>query len=205
MPPRTRRQREILEFIDDFVERKGYKPSYQLIARHLGIASKSAVAKHIAALERQGILQRRNDDGGFVLEMRPPAAIAEAVCEIDWLELPAADSFSEEFENTSLFVPKFMLGVLEPERVRAFRVPNDSMLDEHICEGDIALVEKRSFARDGACVVAGIGSRIVLKRYFRVGANIELRPANENYSPLRVSAEKVSIYGVMRALLRPLG
>ena len=204
MPPRTRRQREILEFIDDFIERKGYKPSYQLIARHLGIASKSAVAKHIAALERQGILQRRNDDGGFVLEMRPPNALAEAVCEIGWLELPAGKSFIEEFENSPLFIPRFLLGHLDAERVRAFRVPDDAMLEEHICEGDIALVEKRSFARDGSCVVAAIGDRILLNRYYRVGANIELRPANENYDTVKISAERLDIKAVFRGLIRPI-
>lgn len=204
MQPRTRRQREILEFINDYTERKGYKPSYQLIARHLGIASKSAVAKHVAALEKQGILQRRRENGAFALELNPPNFIADAVCEVEWLELPFSDDFSEEFESSPLFVPKFLLGFLEPDRVRAFRVPNEAMIEEHICEGDIALVEKRTFARDGACVVAGIGDRIVLKRFYRVGANIELRPANKDYEPLKVSAEKVSIYGVMRGLLRPL-
>lgn len=204
MQPRTRRQREILEFISDYTERKGYKPSYQLIARHLGIASKSAVAKHVAALEKQGILQRRHENGAFALEVNPPHLIAGAVCEVEWLELPPSDSFSEEFENSPLFVPKFLLGFLEAEKVRAFRVPNDAMIEEHICEGDIALVEKRSFARDGACVVAGVSDRIVLKRYYRVGANIELRPANKDLLTIKISADKVSIYGVMRGLLRPL-
>jgi repressor LexA len=204
MQPRTRRQREILDFISDYTERKGYKPSYQLIARHLGIASKSAVAKHVAALERQGILQRRNEEGGFTLEVCPPSFIAEAVCEIEWLELSRTNLFAEEYENSPLFVPKFLLGHLESERIRAFRVPDDAMLDEHICEGDIALVEKRTFARDGACVVAGIGDRIVMKRFYRVGANIELRPANANYENIKVSAERVEIKAVFRGLLRPI-
>jgi SOS regulatory protein LexA len=204
MQPRTRRQREILDFINDYTERKGYKPSYQLIARHLGIASKSAVAKHIAALEKQGILQRRTENGSFTLDMHPARSIADAVSEIEWLELPKTDAFCEEFENNPLFVPKFMLGFLDPSRIRAFRVTDDAMIDEHICEGDIALIEKRSFARDGACVVADVGGRILLQRYYRLGAFIELRPANKNFAPLRVSAEKVSVYGVMRGLLRPL-
>ncbi|HEX9963260.1 MAG TPA: hypothetical protein VGB00_20175, partial [Pyrinomonadaceae bacterium] len=150
MQPRTRRQREILDFITEFISERGHIPSYQQIARKFKIASKSAIAKHIAAMEKQGILQRRREDGSFGLALRAENLVNEAVCEIEWLELANAESFRENWEQEAIFVPKFLLGYYEPERIRAFRVPNDSMLDEHICEGDIALIEKRSFARDGA-------------------------------------------------------
>jgi repressor LexA len=203
MQPRTRRQREILDFITEFINERGHIPSYQQIARKFKIASKSAIAKHIAAMEKQGILQRRREDGSFGLELRAENLMTEAVCEIEWLEISDAESFSENWERESIFVPKFLLGYYEPERIRAFRVPNDAMLDEHICEGDIALIEKRSFARDGAIVVAEAENRVVLKRFYRTGANIELRPANQNYQPLRLSADKVSIQGVLHGLLRP--
>ena len=63
MQPRTRRQREILDFITEFINERGHIPSYQQIARKFKIASKSAIAKHIAAMEKQGILQRRREDG----------------------------------------------------------------------------------------------------------------------------------------------
>jgi repressor LexA len=203
MQPRTRRQREILDFITEFINERGHIPSYQQIARKFKIASKSAIAKHIAAMEKQGILQRRREDGSFGLELRAENLMTEAVCEIEWLKLANAESFSENWEQEAIFVPKFLLGYYEPERIRAFRVPNDSMLDEHICEGDIALIEKRSFARDGAIVVAEAENRVVLKRFFRSGANIELRPANQNYQTLRLAADKVSIQGVLHGLLRP--
>ena len=208
MQPRTRRHREILDFINDYTERKGYKPSYQLIARHLGIASKSAVAKHVEALEKLGILQRRREDGSFGLEIRPPSAVLQAVCEINWLEISqgaASDGgFREEWELNPVFVPRFLLGYLEPERVRLFRATNDAMLGDHICEGDIALIEKRAFARDGAIVVADIGSRVAFKRYYRAGASVELRPSNEKYETIRLSADKVEVLGLFRGLIRPL-
>lgn len=207
MQPRTRRQREILDFITEFIEERGHIPSYQQIARKFKIASKSAVAKHIAAMEKQGILQRRREDGSFGLALRSENLVNEAVCEVEWLEIEGADSgggFSENWEQEPLFVPKFLLGYYDQERIRAFRVPNDSMLDEHICEGDIALIEKRSFARDGAIVVAKAETRVVLKRFYRSGANVELRPANRNYETLRLAADKVSIHGVLHGLLRPL-
>jgi repressor LexA len=204
MQPRTRRQREILDFITEFIQERGHIPSYQQIARKFKIASKSAIAKHIAAMEKQGILQRRREDGSFGLELRAENLVNEAVCEIEWLEISDAETFSENWEQESIFVPKFLLGYYDSERIRAFRVPDDAMLDEHICEGDIALIEKRSFARDGAIVVAEAENRIVLKRFYRNGANIELRPANQNYQTIRLSADKVSIHGVLHGLLRPL-
>jgi repressor LexA len=92
-----------------------------------------------------------------------------------------------------------------PEKIRAFRVQNNSMVEDHICEGDVALIEERSFARDGDCVLSIIGNeQVALNRFFRDGAEIELRPANKDYAVLRLPADKVLVKGVFRALLRPL-
>jgi repressor LexA len=204
MQPRTRRQKEVFDYIKQFVEKHGYDPSYQLIARHLKVASKAGIAKHIEALEAQGLLVRRRENGSFALDLRPAVTIADAVCEIEWLEVPTRAEFAEEWESQPLFVPKFIIGYQEPERLRAFRVTNDSMFDQHICEGDVALIEKRSYARDGDIVVAVTNKRIVLKQFYREGANTELRPANDKYLTIKLPANKVEILGVYRGLIRPL-
>lgn len=201
MQPRTKRQREVLDYITTFIEEHGYEPSYQQIARRFRIASKSAIANHIAALERQGLILRHHENGSFNLQVRP----VRAACEIHWLEVPKNENVEDDWEQEPLFVSRFLLGLLPPERIRAFRVRNDSMLEDHICEGDVALIEERSFARDGDCVVAIIEKiQIVLKRFYRDGSEVELRPANKNHSVLRLPANKVLIKGVFRALLRPL-
>jgi len=102
-------------------------------------------------------------------------------------------------------VPTFLLGFNKPEKLCAFRVQNDSMLDEHICEGDIALIEKRAYARDGDIVVSIVNSdRIILKRIFRDGAHVELRPSNQKYETIKISADKIEIKGIYRGLIRPL-
>lgn len=205
MQPRTKRQREVFEYINSFIEERGYEPSYQQIARHFKIASKSAVAKHIAALEKQGLILRVRENGSFGLQIRPKDSLAEAVCQIEWLDVPTSEVFKDEWEENSLFIPRYLIGYLQPEKIFAFRVRNDSMIEDHICEGDVALIEKRTFARDGDCVVAVIEkNRVALKRFYRTGANIELRPANRDYGILRFPADKVLIKGVFRALLRPL-
>jgi repressor LexA len=205
MQPRTKRQREILDYLSHFIEEHGYEPSYQQIARRFRIASKSAIANHIAALERQGFILRYRENGSFNLQIRPQNSIADAVCAIGWLDVPPSGGNLEAWEQAPLFVSRFLLGLLQPEKIRAFRVRDDSMVDDHICEGDVALIEERSFARDGDCVVALIEKQqIALKRFYRDGAAIELRPANRDYSVLRLPADKILIKGVFRALLRPL-
>ncbi|MFL6227239.1 MAG: LexA family protein, partial [Pyrinomonadaceae bacterium] len=80
----------------------------------------------------------------------------------------------------------------------------DSMIDEHICDGDIALIENRVEARDGEIVVALIeGQRATLKRLYRFGREVELRPANSQLEPIRLSAQQVQVQGIFRGLLRP--
>ncbi len=205
MQPRTKRQKEILEYISGFIEERGYKPSYQQIAKHFRLASKAAVAKHITALEKQGLISRRRENGSFSLELFPKEAFSDLVCEIEWLELPATLRFLDDFSDETLLVPTFLLGYNKPEKLCAFRVPNDAMLDEHICEGDIALIEKREFARDGDIVLSIVNSdRVILKRLYRDGANVELRPSNEKYETIKVPADKIVIKGIYRGLIRPL-
>jgi repressor LexA len=80
------------------------------------------------------------------------------------------------------------------------------MIDEHICEGDIALIEKKPFVRDGDCVVAIVDNKdVVMKNYYRMGADIELRPANNCFQTITIAADQIEILGIFRGLLRPLG
>lgn len=205
MPTRTKRQKQVLEFITRYIETHGYEPSYQQIAWHLGVRSKAGIGKHIAALESQGLLTRRREDGSFSLEVHGTNSALDSVCKINWLELPDKTSFREDFESEPLFVPLFMLGIYEPEKIFAFRVPNDSMSNKNIVEGDIALIEKRTFVRDGDLIVAIVEKkRAVLKNYYRAGSNIELRPANERYETLRLAPTKIEIQGIFRGLIRPM-
>lgn len=204
MQPRTRRQKDVLDYITRFIENHGFEPSYQQIAMSLGVASKGGIAKHIGQLEKQNLITRRRENGIFKLELRLESSIADFVCEIEWLDVPKNKTLAEDWENEPLFVPKFLLNNQTPKSLRAFRVPNDAMLEEHICEGDIALIQEKSFARDGEIVVALTqNKRAVLKKFFRNGASVELRPANPHYDSIVLSADKVSVQGILRGILRP--
>jgi repressor LexA len=205
MQPRTQRQREILEYITRFIERHGYEPSYAQIARHFGVSSKATIAKHIAALERRGLISRRDGDGAFNLAVKVEEAPTDAICEVPLLGRIAAGAPLDAVEDSEpISIPRFLLGRVRPERVYALRVAGDSMIDEHICDGDIALIENRTEARDGEIVVALVeGVRATLKRLYRFGPEVELRPANAQHAPIRLHASKVSVQGIFRGLLRP--
>ncbi len=207
MQPRTHRQKEILDYITHFIERHGYEPSYAQIARHFQVSSKATIAKHIEALEKRGLISRRRANGSFALAVQVEEPNSDALCEVPLLGRIAAGAPIEVVGEGAdkVSVPRFLLGRTRPEHVYALRVEGDSMIDEHICDGDLALIENRTEARDGEIVVALVGgSAATLKRLHRLGHEIELRPANSNHAPIRVPADQVLVQGIFRGLLRPV-
>ena len=206
MPTRTRRQREVLDFIIRYIDGHGYEPSYQLIARELGVSSKAGIAKHIKALEEQGLLQRRRENGSFKLDIGRAESVAPSSFQIDWLDAGSNGTQPEDWQTAPFALPLFMLGELSPRSIRAFRIPDDAMSGKNICEGDVAIIETRSYLRDGDCAVVTIKRKeTILRQYYREGSRIEMRPANDEYEVLRVPGEHVKIHGVFRCLLRPCG
>jgi len=204
MLPRTQRQKDILDYITRFSERNRYEPSYAQIARHFGVKSRATIAKHIAALERRGLLTRTHEDGSFALSVKVDDP--DALCQVKLLGRIAAGAPLDVVESAEMLsVPRFLLGRVKPDRVYALRVKGDSMIDEHICDGDIALIENRTEARDGEIVVALLveENQATLKKLYRRGANVELHPANSQLQPLTLPANQVSVQGIFRGLLRP--
>ena len=205
MLPRTQRQKEVLDYITQFLAKHGHQPSYAQIARHFGISSKATIAKHINALEKRGLIQRRHDDDrGFEIGVQSDEVSADAVCAVKLVGRIAAGAPIDAVQDIeTICVPRFLLGKVRPERIYALRVKGDSMIDEHICDGDIALIENRNDARNGEIVVALIDrSRATLKRLFRFGDEVELRPSNAAVQTIKVHASRVEIQGVFRGLMR---
>jgi len=205
MLPRTQRQKEVLDYITRFLAKHGHEPSYAQIARHFGVSSKATIAKHISALEKRGLIKREHESGHFTLAIRIEEAPADSVCEVPLVGRIAAGVPIDAIEDVEMIcVPRFLLGRVRPDRIYALRVKGDSMIDEHICDGDIALIESRNEARDGEIAVALIDrARATLKRIFRFGDEVELRPSNAQLEPMRVHASRVEIQGIFRSLMRP--
>jgi repressor LexA len=204
MHTRTRRQKDVLEYISRYITKHGHEPSYQVIARDLGLNSKAGIAKHVKSLEEQGLIKRRRINGSFSLELCSNGNGASAVCEVDWVEAVCEDGRREDFETRPMVVPAFMIRPYEADRMLAFRVCDNAMADRGIHENDIALIERRSFVRDGECVVATVKKKFAtLRNFYRAGSSIELQAADDKYEVIKTSADKIEVDGIFRCLLRP--
>ena len=203
MLPRTQRQKEILDYITSFLAKHGHEPSYAQIARRFGVSSKATIAKHISALEKRGLIKREHGTV-FTIGVNMDEAAEDAVCSVRLVGRIAAGVPIDAVQDIeTICVPRFLLGRVRPERIYALRVKGDSMIDEHICDGDIALIENRPEAHNGEIVMALVDETYAtLKRLYRHGAEVELRPSNPEMESIRVPAGNVRIQGIFRGLLR---
>lgn len=197
--PITKRQKQVLDFVSTFIEKHGYAPSLEEIGRALGLSSVATVHKHLSNLQRKGLLTREWNRGRS-LTVAPPPAPAGAV-EIPLLGIVAAGAPIEAIANPdTLPVPAAFIG---RRRAFALRVKGDSMIDEHICDGDTVILEAREVARPGETVVALVeGHDATLKKFYRQGSRIRLQPANPEIDPIVVPESRVRIQGVVIGVLR---
>lgn len=192
MPAQTKRQREVLNIITRHLEANGYRPSYQAIANSLRLKSRSGIARIVADLESQGLLERQRENGHFLIKV----SNSDSTVSIAWID--------GEGINTAapLIVPSFMIGSYEPDEMRVMLVDDSSMAPE-IDVDDIVLIEIRDYCRNGQTVIAKLnGERIVIRKYYRAGAEIELHTADPEIAPIILPANQISILGIYRGLLR---
>jgi len=202
----TRRQKEVLDFIASFQVENGYSPSYEEIARGLNLASIATVHKHISALDKKNYLQRSHNQSRsidvaprYLQEQRRNKL--EVSLEVAVLGTIAAGQPVEAYEERDTVSFADFIGQKD---TYALRVRGNSMIEDHICEGDMILVEETKEARDGDIVVALVGGTdTTLKRFYREAGNmVRLQPANSTMSPIRVAAQNVQIQGRLLAVLR---
>jgi repressor LexA len=202
----TKRQKQVLDFIADFVDDNGYCPSYDEIAHGLQLASLATVHKHISALEAKNYLKRGFNQSRS-LELTPryhqeqrrhrPVAIRE----IPLLGRIAAGAPVEAIEQKDMLNFADFAGSGD---TFALEVRGDSMIDDHICDRDLILLERVNQAGDGDIVVALVrGGEATLKRYYRDSPDtIRLQPANAELQPLVLPAREVAVQGRLLAVLR---
>jgi repressor LexA len=202
----TKRQKEFLDFLAGFLEKKGYSPSYEEIAEGLSLASLATVHKHILALEskhylKRGFNQSRSLELGpkYYEEQRqfhPAVAV-----EVPLLGRIAAGAPVEAIAGQDTLSFSDFAG--DPGTY-ALQVRGESMIEDHICDGDFVLVQKSDQARDGDIVVALVdGMETTLKRfYIEAGERVRLQPANASMQPIYVPRDSVAIQGKVLAVLR---
>jgi len=196
----TRRQKEILDFLNRFIGRKGYAPTIEEIAGHFGLRSLATVHKHLTHLQDKGLI-RRHWNRSRALELLPTEVRVRAV-ELPLLGRVAAGSPIEAIQSTeTIFVPEDMVGRRE---TYVLQVKGDSMIEEQIRDGDYVIVENRRSARDGEMVVALLDEEnVTLKKMYREGGGkVRLQPANARLKPLVVDQDRLRIQGVVIGVLR---
>ncbi len=198
--PLTKRQKQILDYIRDFIEDQGYAPSFEEIAEAFGYSSLATVHEHLTNLERKGYIRKSFNESRSI---EVPVDDREPAIPLPLLGTVAAGLPIEAIEvQETLSVP--------PDMVRpgadnfVLRVSGQSMIDEHIQDGDYIVVSAQPFAHDGEMVVALVGndSATVKKLYRESGNRVRLQPANQGMEPIIEPADNVDIQGVVVGVIR---
>jgi repressor LexA len=220
----TRKQHELICYIDDTLSETGVSPSFEEMKEALDLKSKSGVHRLISALEERGFIRRlanraralevikmpeRGDHvkkGGDNVVSMPARTPSVPTAANDVMEIPlhgriAAGSPIEALEGQNMLsVPAALLGAGEHY---ALEVSGDSMVEAGILDGDYALIRKADVARDGDIIVALVDDSEATLKYFRKeGTMIRLDPANRAYEPQRYNPQQVRVQGKLAGLLR---
>lgn len=188
----SKRQKEVFDFIKNFISKKKYSPSLEEIRDHFGLASVSTAHHHVKVLVDLGLISHEeNQPRGISINTNEP------LTEIPLVGTIAAGYPIEAIaENESIAVPKSKLP--RNGTLFALRVKGDSMVDENIEDGDIVISKSQSIANNGQRVVALVDNQeVTLKKYYQEKNQIRLQPANKNYEPLILKAGRLQIQGVV--------
>ncbi len=195
----TKRQREIYDFIRDCIHRDGYAPSLEEIGAEFGLNSVATVHKHVQNLVEKGLL-RKAWNRSRSIELVEDDPVSDGV-NVPLLGSVAAGAPIEAVSTPDVIsVPPDMIG---SKQAFALTVSGDSMIDDHIVDGDVVVLESRKVPRNGETVVALIRrEECTLKRFYQDGPSVRLVPANERLSPMEFPADDVEIQGVVIGLIR---
>lgn len=202
----TKRQKEVLDLLVSFLNKHGYSPSFEEIAHSLKLTSLATVHKHITTLERKGFIRRGYNQSRSIEVIQLPKPVREQVIERHVVELPLAGRIAagrpleavQDHETISL--GDFARG----SNVFVLQVTGNSMIEDHILDGDFIVVEQTQVANPGEIVVALVGGEeATLKRFYREsGGRVRLQPANTQMQPIIVPGTDVKIQGRVIGVLR---
>jgi repressor LexA len=197
--PLTKRQREILDYLNEFIQQHGYAPSLEEIGRRFSLSSLATVHKHLTNLQEKGFIRRAWNRSRSV-ELVPTRVGSRAV-ELPLLGFVAAGSPIEAVaSNETIAVPA---GIAGNRDSYVLRVKGDSMIDEQIRDGDYVIVEDRKSADNGEMVIALVGGLdVTLKKLYRENGRIRLQPANPAMQPMLFDPDRVQIQGVVVGVMR---
>jgi repressor LexA len=197
--PLTKRQREILDYLNEFIQQHGYAPSLEEIGRRFNLSSLATVHKHLTNLQEKGFIRRAWNRSRSV-ELVPTRGGGRSL-ELPLLGYVAAGSPIEAIaSNETIAVPDVLTGKRDSY---VLRVKGNSMIDEQICDGDFVIVEDRKSVDNGEMVIALVGGQdATLKKFFRENGRVRLQPANPTMQPIMVDPDQVQVQGVVVGVMR---
>jgi repressor LexA len=197
----TKRQREILSYLQEYADDNGYAPSFEEIAAQFNYNSLATVHEHLTNLERKGYIKRSYNESRAI-EILPSDVFARAV-ELPLLGSVAAGVPIEAMTvNESIAVPQELVGKSGNHYV--LKVRGNSMIDEQIRDGDFVIINERRSADNGEMVIAlTTNNAATLKKFYRErDGRIRLQPANETLQPMYVHENDIAIQGIVVGVIR---
>ncbi|MFH1632368.1 MAG: transcriptional repressor LexA [bacterium] len=201
LPPLTKRQREVLDYIEGFIKDNSYTPSYREIAEGLGLSSPSTVHQHIQALCEKGVINTGCDGAARSIELVEAESLSPLSVMLPLAGLITAGEPIEAVEdNEAIAIPTDF--VVDVENSYVLRVRGRSMIEDGIFDGDYVVIERNPSPKNGDIVVALLDNAYAtLKRFYREADHIRLQPANSTMEPIIVKGD-LNIQGVVRAVIR---
>lgn len=195
----TKRQKQLVDFLEAYIRDNGYAPTLQEIGQFFGLSSLATVHKHLKNLERKGFI-RRQWNHSRALEVTGPQSTGGARA-LRLVGQVAAGVPVEQFEQPdTISVPEEFV---RRDNTFCLRVRGESMIDEGIRDGDYIIVEGRESAADGETVVALVNGEATVKKFYRErGGTIRLQPANATMQPIFTSENDLTVRGVVVGLMR---
>lgn len=195
MPNLTRRQKQIVSFIQRYLDKNDYAPSFREIAQALKLSSVATISDHIQNLKHKGLLTSSKN---LARSIQLSPFWDQRTAAIPLLGTISAGAPIEAIRtHETIDIPYDMM----KPNVFALKVKGDSMLEDGILEGDYVIIEKITQPRNGDIVVSLLDNQnVTLKRFFKERDHIRLQPANANYDPIRV--KKVTIQGRVLGVIR---
>ncbi|MCA8986924.1 MAG: transcriptional repressor LexA [Planctomycetaceae bacterium] len=194
-PALTERQSAIYDFLKEKIVNRGYGPTVREIGNHFGIRSPNGVMCHLKALERKGLITRESHMSRAI-QLTDHSQLRSTSMRLAGQIAAGNPVLAVEDEETVDFS-----GLFNEDDQFCLRVKGDSMIEDHIAEGDYVVVQKTSQCQDGEIVVALVdGAEATLKRFYREPGRIRLEPANSSMKP--IYSNNVEILGVVQGVIR---
>lgn len=201
--PLTKRQKEVFDYVTQYIELHGYSPSYREIAEAFNLGSVATVADHVETLVSKGLLSKGDNSARSLQVVEEEDFESSNSVGLPILGLIAAGSPIQAMEGhtETLEVPPFMVG---SRHSYVLQVKGDSMVEDGIFEGDYVVIQEKSVPSNGEMVVALInGEEATLKRYYKERDHIRLQPANSAYQPIIVKpGTPFKVQGVCIGVIR---